>query len=508
MLKSSILEILRTFSKQELAKFEDFVRSPYFNKKNNVVRLFLELKKFAPEFNDETLKKEKVWVNLFPGKEYNYGILKNLIFDLNQLADQFIMDLKFREDDYTKNEYLLNGYLERELKNIFSNKYNSLIKQYGSTMNNSDDQSVNDYFRFLSKLYDRKLKYQHTFDRRQLSSDDPMINRDSCQIANLLILMFGSYNDILVMSGEKNADVIDHPVILLLDAVTPVMERLLDSIENNSEINSLYLRIHYKMYLAMKERTEQSYMEFRNLFFDNMDTFTNNDKHDMHYCLITAVYLTKNRKEIHRYREIINVLDSMADNNVITEKGNDRIPYHVFYLYITTAFTLLDSGKIKSFSDRFLKHLDPVKEMNMRIYVNFMTEFLSGNFTEALRQLSLLELDYTGMKIGVRYHKAMCMYETDDYEMFLNESDNLKHFMKNNDFLTDEHKRLLTSHYNFIDKLFLFRRSFDHYEFLNLKNEVMAKFKSTSLWFERKFDEIEQESRSKSKAGSEKDKLE
>ena len=52
------------------------------------------------------------------------------------------------------------------------------------------------------------------------------------------------------------------------------------------------------------------------------------------------------------------------------------------------------------------------------------------------------------------------------------------------------------------------QQKFDHYEFLNLKNEVMAKFKSTSLWFERKFDEIEQESRSKSKAGSEKDKLE
>jgi len=147
----------------------------------------------------------------------------------------------------------------------------------------------------------------------------------------------------------------------------------------------------------------------------------------------------------------------------------------------------------EKYSARFLTHLDPVKEKNMRTYVKFMTEFISGNFTEALRQLSMLDLNYTGLKMGVRYHKAMCMYETDDYEMFLNESDNLKHFIKNNDFLTDKHKSLLTNHYYFIDKLFLLRRNFDNFEFLKLRNKVMEKFKSTSLWFEKKFDEIEKE---------------
>ncbi|MBK9332699.1 MAG: hypothetical protein IPM96_09950 [Ignavibacteria bacterium] len=360
-------------------------------------------------------------------------------------------------------------------------------------MNRSDYQSVNDYFWFLSKLYDRKLNYLHTFDAKRMSSDDPMIDRDSCHISNLLILLFGAYNDLLVTNGEKNIDITGNPVTLFLDAISPVMETLLESIEKNSEINSLYLRIHYKMYLSMKEKTEKSYLEFRNVFFENIDIFTDHDKHDMHYCLITAIVMTKNYKEIKYYREIIKILDSMADNNVITEKGNDRIPYHVFYLYITSAFTQLDSDKIESFSDRFLTHLDPVKEKNMRTYVKFMTEFISGNFTEALRQLSMLDLNYTGLKMGVRYHKAMCMYETDDYEMFLNESDNLKHFIKNNDFLTDKHKSLLTNHYYFIDKLFLLRRNFDNFEFLKLRNKVMEKFKSTSLWFEKKFDEIEKE---------------
>ena len=105
MLKSSLLEILRTFTKQELIKFEDFVRSPYFNKKENVLKLLLEIKKYSPDFADDNLGKETVWKKLFPDKEYNYGILKNLIFDLNQLADRFMIDQKFNIDDYKPVSY-------------------------------------------------------------------------------------------------------------------------------------------------------------------------------------------------------------------------------------------------------------------------------------------------------------------------------------------------------------------------------------------------------------------
>ena len=33
-------------------------------------------------FENENLEKERVWNKLFPGKSYNYGIMKNIIHDL------------------------------------------------------------------------------------------------------------------------------------------------------------------------------------------------------------------------------------------------------------------------------------------------------------------------------------------------------------------------------------------------------------------------------------------
>ena len=103
MLKSSLLEIRRTFTKPELVKFEDFVRSPYFNNKENVLKLFLEIKEYIPSFEDENLGKEAAWKKIFPDKAYNYGIMKNLIHDLTKLCELFITI------EYTRSDKLRNN---------------------------------------------------------------------------------------------------------------------------------------------------------------------------------------------------------------------------------------------------------------------------------------------------------------------------------------------------------------------------------------------------------------
>ena len=43
MLNSSVIEILRTFSQEDLKKFDEFINSKYFNKKTSVANLFANI---------------------------------------------------------------------------------------------------------------------------------------------------------------------------------------------------------------------------------------------------------------------------------------------------------------------------------------------------------------------------------------------------------------------------------------------------------------------------------
>ncbi len=488
MLKSSLLEIIRTFTKQELAKLEDFVRSPYFNKKENVTKLFLEIKKYAPSFTDANLEKEEVWKKLIPGKDYNYGILKNLIFDLYGLAETFAVDLKFRKDRLKYDEYVLDMFLERGLNKSFNNKYNSIFRTMSTYPEGLSNYSINEYCDFMARIHNSKCNYHNVYETDKLSNE-LLILRDSFFITRSLVTLLGAYNDVFVMQESFNIDQKDNPVCKFLDAVSPGMESIIESIGKSSELNSSYIKIHYLMYLSLKENSEQRYYDFKNTLFKNSDILPYPDKKDLHICLITTAYRKKNFPFIF-VKEIVEIIDSQAANNVILEPESKRIPMTVFSLYLQSAFDLNDAQRIENFAKKFINKLDPQFTESMQTYVNFLISFLNRNYDEALSYISLVDIPYKIMKLVVRMYKAMCLYEINNYEMFLNEFDNLKHFNRNNEFISEDFQNKLIRFYTYVDRLFILRQTFDSKDLNRLKKDV-DDFDKNKVWFNQKIEEME-----------------
>lgn len=489
MLKSSLLDILRTFSKQELIKFEDFVRSPYFNKKENVLKLFLEIKKYAPAFENANLEKEKVWKSLFQGKEYNYGIMKNLIFDLNKLAEQFMIDQKFNIDDNKQTEYLMSSLLDRELNKIYRNKYNSLSPEPDLKVINANIQNISDHINHVNTLYYMKYFYNHQYEQNY-NLEELQINRDSSLIAAFLIKLFGAYNDVVgnVISGKSDHS--ENIVMKFLDLISPGLDNIINSIPRKSGVDSVYVKIYYHMFLALKDKTEKRYLEFKKIVFDNLNILPKVNIKAIHNCLANVAMNSK-FENLDRNKEILEILDSLIEHNVITEIGNDRIPLHIFTTYITICYLFADSKKLKLFTDRFLDKLDPEVKSNTGIHVNFMICFLNKSFDDALKYISMLDIPYIFLKPALRYDKAKCLYETDNYEMFLNEYDSLKHFLKNNKSMPEGTKNSLNINFSIIKKLFNLRQNFDKYEYENLKKVIAERNHLSSVWASEKLEEIE-----------------
>ncbi|MBV6477579.1 MAG: hypothetical protein HGGPFJEG_00318 [Ignavibacteria bacterium] len=430
MLKSSLVEIIRTFSKQELIKFEDFVRSPFFNKKENVVKLFLVIKNNLPGKNDPILEKETVWMKLFPDKEYNYGIMKNLIFDLNKLAEEFIATLRFNADEYKKNEYLLDALFDRELLKIFLTKHNSFDKEPDLDYLNANNLEIDDYLHFMSKIYHLKLHYHHQF-YRNFKIENLQFSCDSYQLSYFLMVLFASYINAEVNERDRNLDPGRNPATKVLDLISPGLEMIAESITANTGLNSHYIKIYYFTYLALRDKTESRYLDLKKIVFENLNILPMIHKQSVHYSLITTLFKTKDNK-LNIAKEVVEILDSLIENNLMTSPRNDIIPIHIFHLYLGACFAIGDAIRIERFGSRFISKLDHKQVEDSKAYVNFMNSFFNEDFTQALNYISLLDIPYSGHKSTLKYQKAMYIYEIVDYEMFLNEFDNLKHFIKNN----------------------------------------------------------------------------
>ena len=68
MENSKLISILRCLNSKQIKQFADFVRSPYFNKKEEVVKLYETLSRYYPQFDAAAVDKERIFAATFPHK--------------------------------------------------------------------------------------------------------------------------------------------------------------------------------------------------------------------------------------------------------------------------------------------------------------------------------------------------------------------------------------------------------------------------------------------------------
>lgn len=89
MTNSKLVRILSVLSNEELKQLERFVKSPFYNENENIIQLFIYLRKQSPEWNAEKLERKKVWKKIFGDLPFNEVSCRKLMSNLVQLVEKF-----------------------------------------------------------------------------------------------------------------------------------------------------------------------------------------------------------------------------------------------------------------------------------------------------------------------------------------------------------------------------------------------------------------------------------
>ena len=91
MVKSALVELLKTFSEEDWKRFELFLKSPYFNRSKLVLRLFRFLQRFQPSLDSHRLTKERTFAAVYGKKEpFRESKLNDLMYSLKGQAETFL----------------------------------------------------------------------------------------------------------------------------------------------------------------------------------------------------------------------------------------------------------------------------------------------------------------------------------------------------------------------------------------------------------------------------------
>ncbi len=145
MYTHSLFDLLRTFGDKEMMKFGKFLKSPYFNNRNTLNRLFEVLRTFHPEYDHKNLTKEKLFEKIYKNNNYNDSTFRNLMSDLQQAALTFLKLESFRKNEVDSSFFLTDELAQRGLAKIFDEKIRQTDRQLGL------DKEISSAY-FLSKF--------------------------------------------------------------------------------------------------------------------------------------------------------------------------------------------------------------------------------------------------------------------------------------------------------------------------------------------------------------------
>lgn len=126
--KTKLIQLLSSFSSLEWKRFGRFVQSPYHNTNQQVIDLYVYLKKAFPFEELKPLEQDRIYKKIYGKVPFKLNNFQSLCSDLYGLAADFIIDVHLQKEKRKREKVLIDALSERNYE-LFKGASQQLIKE-------------------------------------------------------------------------------------------------------------------------------------------------------------------------------------------------------------------------------------------------------------------------------------------------------------------------------------------------------------------------------------------
>ena len=482
MNNSTLISIVKSFSKEDIKSFDDFVKSPYFNKKSAVVKLWEAIYQKAPAFKEEELKRESLYCEIFPGKDFNYGTMKNIIYELTKLAEKFLELEFYKGDNYFNYYYELGGLLSKGQMKLYASRYDEIEKKL---INAYEFDGVN--YDQLFNLKWANLNYIFSNISKDESKNEVyMISK--YLIYDFFVKLIKSYVNVKGIELEYNYKDDNSTIYNYLKHVD--LEGFIKELKADSDKDQKILLVHYKLFRAVSTPEDSSfYFDLKESLQKYEEYFWEDEKRILYSGLRIALMYTAFYNDINYDGELLDIYKAMLNNNVILNYyGN--IELIVFVNYICYASRAGDMDFLSTFLDNYLEKIPEEHRANLNLFGEANLHYIKNEFDKSLEALLKVDEKMIGIKRASKNLEMMIHYERSDYDSFQYTYDTYKHFVSRNKSIPENMKKGMLKTINYINLLFKLSEKPDKIEIEKFYNDVRKDNIAIKGWLMRKLKEF------------------
>lgn len=477
MKKSMLIELLSSLSRKEITEFSEYVRSPFFNKNQSLIKLCSYLKLQHPDFGKEAIEKKKVFSIIFPGIKYNDGFMRTLIFGLANLTEDYLSFNRYKKSYFKDKSFLLyelndrqlNRTLEKNIKNISKNLEKETVKdnEYYYDKYNLENEKYLYYFRTKPDVYEKIIKKTRLKEMTEYMTIYyyTSVIGDYIRLFNLKNI----YDLEFDFSGIQNIpDISKSPVL--------------------SKVPCLLIS-YYELMLFVKSDDISVLYKIKELLSEYEKNLDKDHLYNIYINLINFCSRKINSGNTELESEVLNLYKTGIEKNIL--------PYHGiahFRFYTTVTETAIKAGQLDwavNFINKYRSWLPEEIRENTYNYAKSLFDFAAGNFTDSLERLSIVKYNDVYHKLKCKCLTAMLFYELGYTVQLLSHIDAFNHFIINDKLLNRERKKTYSLFIKYLKKIDSIRLFFNQsaYEKLGKKlTEERSVYNKN--WLLRKLSEL------------------
>lgn len=479
MFKSSLLQIVCTLTPQEFREFGDYVRSPFFNRNESVIKLYDYIALRHPDLEDEILNKEALYKKLFPGAKSNESFIKTLIFNLSHLAEDYLGYIQYRNEPMGQETRILRELEERNIEPLF------LRKLKASEGNLERVKYRNENF-FLSKYNMQSFREAHWLSNQRFLNYKDLPEQETYSKYKSILSFF------FIKILKEYALVYTQKRIVNFDYEFEFIDILLEYLKvNYQKYKSPLLGVVFNKVLMLKEGKPEYYRKTKEILVNEMDTLEWIDRFNAMSALSAFAIEQYYKGNADYMKERFDLHNIILENNLYrtSEKGGSFDEQ----LFINIAVVALQMKKLE-WCESFIRKYEPFLNREFKIYPGFISRarlsIAEGRYEEALTYLSrITSLDKASYKTSVKNLTLIIYYEMGRIAEALDAADSYRKFLARDTILPAPQRERNANFLKFYNQLLKF---YGNNELISkLKDEISVSYNTNERqWLLEKIEQL------------------
>lgn len=435
MHKSKLVGLLKTFSSEDWKRFEEYLASPFFNKRESCLPLLQQIKKSAPEFEPEKCDRYQIWENAFPGNYANDAEIAAEMNVITQHAESFLGLQSYLDDSELKHLHVLDALETRKL----GKNYNLQLKRLNKLL---DEKEVRNDAHYLLRYQVSGVEVREslqskvrTYDANLQQTVEYLDNfylvarlRITCELLNRQFILSGSYN--AQMASELMAYLrnYDHDRIPVLAAYNIVLR------------------------LLTAEGGMEDYQKLANLISHESTAFDRSEWQDL-FSYAQNFCIRKVRAGESSYLKELFSLYQLALNTGDMLENGEISPWK--YKNIASVGLRLEEYEwVKHFIEDYKERLPLDFQENAYAYNLADLHYRTGAYDLALKKLLWVEFTDVFYSIDTRKMMLMIYFEQGETEAMRALIASFRVFLKRNKLISEGNRIAYSNFVNLVQEIF------------------------------------------------------